>query len=399
MAGDTNHQEILLLIFVHGFKGDDNTFAQFPQRLQTILQGSLPRYQVESLVFPAYETRGQLNEAVARFADWLTTLTVQKEVEHGGSGKAKIVICGHSMGGLLAADAVLEFTKTRPDPKAPIWPNIVACIAFDTPYFGLHPYVFKNSATKAAQYAETAKSVGTALFGSLSGLGSGRSTPEPPSTPPAGLLTGPSPEQPGWSKWAPAAYAVGGALFAGAAAGGAYYKRAELGLGYSWATDHLKYIGNLWDEEASKKRVDDMIEVDETTGIHFRTFYTLLPAVTFVHNLDRTFIVIPKGNPKIQSRFIRAENNTATDEIQAHTGMFAAQTNDGYYNLGLETARLIQEALATKGEIVEAGPIPLDAEMDSDIPPESSSPTPDTGKESTSTSASSDALIDHNPWK
>lgn len=37
-------------------------------------------------------------EAVERFVDWLTTLTVQKEVAHslnGGSGKAKIILCGH----------------------------------------------------------------------------------------------------------------------------------------------------------------------------------------------------------------------------------------------------------------------------------------------------------------
>lgn len=38
-----------------------------------------------------------------------------------------------SMGGLLAADALIEFVRTRPDSTAPLWPNIVACIAFDTP--------------------------------------------------------------------------------------------------------------------------------------------------------------------------------------------------------------------------------------------------------------------------
>ncbi|KAL0573967.1 hypothetical protein V5O48_007982 [Marasmius crinis-equi] len=394
MASDkSTDQGVLLVIFIHGFKGDDDTFAQFPQRLENILQGSLPRLKVESHLFPAYKTRGELNEAVVRFADWLTTLTVQKEVEHGGSGKAKVVICGHSMGGLLAVDSVLEFVKTRPDPQAPIWPNIIACIAFDTPYFGLHPYVFKNTASKAAQYAETAKT----LFDSWNSVGSGKATTSGSSTPPAGLLTGPTPEQSGWGKWAPAAYAVGGALFAGAAAGGAYYKRAELGLGYTWATDHLKYVGNLWDEEALKKRVDNMIEVDETKGIFFRTFYTFLPALPLVHNLDRTFMIIPKGNPKIQSRFLRAENNIAADEVKAHVGMFAANTNDGYYNLGLETARLIQEALVSKGEMVEAGPIAQDVEEMSE--PQSAAPASEPDTPQKSATASPDPLIDHNPWK
>jgi hypothetical protein len=37
-------------------------------------------------------------EAVDRFAEWLTKLTVEKEVANGmggGAGKAKIVLCGH----------------------------------------------------------------------------------------------------------------------------------------------------------------------------------------------------------------------------------------------------------------------------------------------------------------
>ena len=33
------------------------------------------------------------------------------------------------------------------------------------------------------------------------------------------------------------------------------------------------------------------------------------------------------------------------DEIEAHTGMFAAQTNDGYYKLGLEAAAVVRGAV------------------------------------------------------
>jgi hypothetical protein len=85
--------------------------------------------------------------------DWLTTLTVEREVANGtggGAGKAKIILCGHrlapflesktfinnifrSMGGLLAADALLAIANSRPDKEAPLWPRIIACIAFDTP--------------------------------------------------------------------------------------------------------------------------------------------------------------------------------------------------------------------------------------------------------------------------
>lgn len=47
--------------------------------------------------------------------------------------RAFIETLGASMGGLLAADTLREFVRTRPDQSAPLWPNIVACFAFDTP--------------------------------------------------------------------------------------------------------------------------------------------------------------------------------------------------------------------------------------------------------------------------
>ena len=37
------------------------------------------------------------------------------------------------MGGLLAADTLRAFVDSRPDKDAPLWPKIVACIAYDTP--------------------------------------------------------------------------------------------------------------------------------------------------------------------------------------------------------------------------------------------------------------------------
>lgn len=53
------------------------------------------------------------------------------------------------------------------------------------------------------------------------------------------------------------------------------------------------------------------------------------------------------------AHFLPAVNNTATDELQAHTGMFAAHSNDGYYKLGLETAGLIREAIMLGRGVVE----------------------------------------------
>ncbi|EDR12317.1 uncharacterized protein LACBIDRAFT_311606 [Laccaria bicolor S238N-H82] len=166
----------LLVVFIHGFKGTDQTFREFPKRLEHILSETISNVKVECLVFPAYEVTCTDDKAVVRFADWLTTLTVEREVASGGeAGNAKIVLCGHSMGGLLAADTLREFVNSRPDAQAPLWPKIIACIAFDTPYYGLHPFVVKNSATK---YADAAKSIGT-LLGSFPGFSAKTTTPPP----------------------------------------------------------------------------------------------------------------------------------------------------------------------------------------------------------------------------
>ncbi|CAK5265010.1 unnamed protein product [Mycena citricolor] len=327
-------RELLLLVFIHGFKGTDQTFRDFPERLQHVLTETVGNLDVQCVVFPAYETKGDLNEAVVKFADWLTNLTVEKEVASGGgAGSAKIVLCGHSMGGLLAADTLKEFLNSRPDNKAPLWPKIIACIAFDTPYLGLNPDVFKSSATKALQFADTARNVGTSLFGAFAGLGASKAVGSAPAAPNTATS---SP----WAKWAaPAAYAVGGALLAGAAAGTTYYHREDIGLGYSWATDHMKYVGNLWDSDALDKRVDFL------TNLQAQEIST--PSFSYT-DAEHHGTHIHRSARKSASRsgfFILARNGLAADEIQAHTGMFSAQTNDGYYDLGLQTANLIKDAL------------------------------------------------------
>ncbi|KAG8698159.1 hypothetical protein FRC08_006100, partial [Ceratobasidium sp. 394] len=291
--------ELVLCVLIHGFKGTDSTFGAFPHRVGHLVEqvltvgrgyadnldldlegpepeGPTSKATVECLVFPAYETRGELKEAVERFVDWLTTLAVQKEVAHslaGGSEKAKIILCGHSMGGLVAADALLSIARWRPEMHAPLWPWIVGCIAFDTPYYGLHPAVFSNSAAKAVDYASAAQQA----FSTFNSLRSSSPTPAPQPIR-AAIMPPPSASQvtkstSPWSTWVPA---VGGALLAGAAAGTAYWKRKEAaeygaqvaGVG-TWLKDHMQYLGSLWDEKALARRVDEVVRLVEEGGVAF----------------------------------------------------------------------------------------------------------------------------------
>lgn len=47
--------ELLLLVYIHGFKGTDESFEKFPERLEHMLSETIPDVTVESRVFPAYE--------------------------------------------------------------------------------------------------------------------------------------------------------------------------------------------------------------------------------------------------------------------------------------------------------------------------------------------------------
>ncbi|CAE6447622.1 unnamed protein product [Rhizoctonia solani] len=362
--------ELVLCVFIHGFKGTESTFGAFPARVGHLVEQVLKvgrgfgdnldedpvvepesatlrpgNVTVECLVFPSYETKGELQEAVERFVDWLTTLTVQKEVAHhlkGGSGKAKIILCGHSMGGLIAAEALLSIARSRPDKDAPLWPWIVGIIAFDTPYYGLHPSVFSNSASKAADYVSAAQQA-------FSAFNSFRPTSPKPTSQPVRAIMGPatvaqhSKSASPWTTWAPA---VGGAIIA---AGTAYWKRNEVvqygaqvaGVG-TWLRDHMQYIGNLWDEQASRRRVDAIMELVEEGGVIFHNYYTVIPP-SRKYPGERTFIILPpKTSLAAQKKvFTPAHNALAADEIAAHMGMFEAQTNDGYYSLGLRAAESV----------------------------------------------------------
>lgn len=144
---------LLLLIFIHGFKGSaETTFEDFPSRLSHLLAETHPRLAVRSLVYPTYDTRGSLDVAVANFVEWLEEqvllLEAKPEVDGetgkerrfeetgrgGGKGTVHVALCGHSMGGLVAGDAALRIAKdNEAQGMGPYWPNVFAVIAYDSP--------------------------------------------------------------------------------------------------------------------------------------------------------------------------------------------------------------------------------------------------------------------------
>ena len=141
-------------------------------------------------------------------------------------------------------------------------------------YLGLHPNVVKHQVTKAAEVVQTTKTF-VSDFMKLINQNSQRPTASGTTRKPVAALPAPEPATGSggfWQKWGTTALAVGGAaITAGAAASAAYYKKDDIGTGYMWATDHMKYVGNLWDEAELNNRLDTIFSYDKNMGILFRT--------------------------------------------------------------------------------------------------------------------------------
>lgn len=347
-------KDLLLCVFVHGFKGDDDTFQDFPSRVEFLLQETVENVSVESIVFPRYETRGSLSTAVEAFVEWLDREVQQREVkraielegEYGAAGTAKVVLCGHSMGGLLIADAITSIRQIYRE--GPLWPRIIAVLAFDTPYLGVHPNLYKD---KVEDLHTIITAIGGLGFGAGASTSKPTSAPKPP-TPKAITSSGSATPTGGgqatsWGTWAK----IGGALLAaGGTAAAAYYHKdtitSSVSSGVTFLNDHMAYVGNLYDEKAMKDRLNSLVQVSKDHKIIFRAFYTYLPKqVKLGQTRPRTFIILPYSKTDPAPYFVPAGNARATDEIKAHMGMFNPKTNDGYYDLGSKTAQFIREAI------------------------------------------------------
>ncbi|PWZ03269.1 hypothetical protein BCV70DRAFT_197497 [Testicularia cyperi] len=416
-TGMENKTQLLLLVFIHGFKGSsDTTFEGFPERLTHILQETYSGLHVQSVVYPTYDTRGSLAAAVESFVDWLTQQTlaleskpdidpesgkIRKSGRGGGLGSVKIVLAGHSMGGLVAVDAALSIAANSlagtsgTAPSSPteqkaadaerLWPRILAVLAYDTPYFGVHPGVFKHGINKYAGYLQTAQNLGTFLApmgvglaarwnserqsqqqtGSQSqspqassspGVGSSRSTSAPPPT--SGSNSNSAVPNRATNNWRTALFATGAvAIASGAAASAAYFNKDKINQGYSWVSDHLAFVSNLWDEQALRQRLDSLIAQPQ---ILFHCFYTRIspapaPSLPFAapasniagasQDKDRTFIILPPLSTDSANYFTPNDNKIAQDEVTAHITMFNHVQNTSFFTLVHSSLNLIASAL------------------------------------------------------
>lgn len=331
-------RKTLLLCFIHGFKGGDDTFgekSEFSQHLAAILSVELPRVDVRAVTYPKYETRGDLHECVSRFRDWLLEKVIDIEVEMGTPSPTvdpgvRVILVGHSMGGIVAAETALSIssdtpikeptdgngndgeddnedtktsttkTKTASDDKdsrsktgpadeqphlnSLMFPYIQGVLAFDTPYLGISPGVVAHGAEGHYNSAAAAWSQLSGIGGALWGARSAAT--QMPTKPSAGALPAPPTKDGGNNNNKNDKAATGGwgkmAMYAGAAgalaAGGAaaYMNRETITDGWSWVGSHLEFVGCLARGEELRRRVAGMARLGDELGVGFANLYTRL---------------------------------------------------------------------------------------------------------------------------
>ncbi|GLA31076.1 hypothetical protein AnigIFM63326_009516 [Aspergillus niger] len=130
----------LLLIYIHGFLGSEDSFCNFPRDVHDLLKASLAQTHITyTKIYPRYKTRGPIHVARDDIIRWLSPHMAPD---------LDLILLGHSIGGLIAADVALAQSY----PTAGHFPNsdlnniFVGLVAFDTPFLGLHPRVITTAA-------------------------------------------------------------------------------------------------------------------------------------------------------------------------------------------------------------------------------------------------------------
>lgn len=124
------YRRTLLIVFIHGFMGNETSFKSFPAHVHNVLSMTLSEtHVVYSKIYPRYKSRKNISFARDDFSKWLEPLE---------SPKTDVILVGHSLGGILAAEVVLipaSYGKYEHNHR------ILGIIAVDVPFLGMHPGV------------------------------------------------------------------------------------------------------------------------------------------------------------------------------------------------------------------------------------------------------------------
>ncbi|KAI2643625.1 hypothetical protein GGS21DRAFT_486148 [Xylaria nigripes] len=138
----------LLVIYVHGFMGNDTSFQSFPAHVHKYLKLALSdSHMVHSKIYPRYKTYKSIDIARDNFSKWLEPLE---------SPKTDVVLVGHSMGGLLIADVALIPSATQHS-NGYFKHRILGTVNLDSPLLGMHPGIVVSGISSLFRKNETPK--------------------------------------------------------------------------------------------------------------------------------------------------------------------------------------------------------------------------------------------------
>lgn len=338
-----------------------------------------------------------------RFRGWLVDKVVDLEVASGTASPTvepgvRVVLVGHSMGGIVAAESVLGVVgedvvgvekgedggeassgkKTEessaaepplpPDPgqSTLFFPRIQAVLAFDTPYLGISPGVLAHGAEERFNSASSAYKAYTNAS-SIFGWKSPRSSsPAPPQQVPGASSKGLPPADGStagrsWGKYA----MYGGAAAAIAAAGGAAYMNwNKIDMGMKWAGSHLEFVGCLARGAELQKRVERMVALRKSHGIGFANFYGALGKKTedstkyagAVVGADRTFCVVPKSTKPAPLGSKRSSSYSTKEDVPRKRRKSSTADVEGMeaeMSHGEQVAQFAEDASKSKGHWVK----------------------------------------------
>ncbi|KAF2157010.1 hypothetical protein K461DRAFT_219617 [Myriangium duriaei CBS 260.36] len=122
----------LLLIYIHGFMGDERSFQSFPAHVHNVVTTLLAEsHVVHSKIYPRYRSKNNISIARDDFSRWLTPHESQS---------TDVILLGHSMGGLLSVEVALMPSQQR----LGLQHRILGTLNLDVPFLGMHPRVVKS---------------------------------------------------------------------------------------------------------------------------------------------------------------------------------------------------------------------------------------------------------------
>ncbi|KAG0648408.1 hypothetical protein D0Z07_5327 [Hyphodiscus hymeniophilus] len=380
----------VFICFIHGFKGNEETFYHFPDDLRRLVQEQVPDLNVHTELYPKYDTRGDLAVCVEAFKDWLQGKITDLETKAENKNAIKdpsvgVILVAHSVGGLVAADTLFSVLDNRPvslDPNTKLmFPLIHGLIAFDTPYNGLARSMFAYGAFSQYQNINSLWSVGTSV-GAL--LTSGGVSSVSGAAAASNQLA--SSQSPKWKRYQLLAARTGtyGAILAGGVAAymnraeiaegfsklnegklseswskvswentregisqiPAYVSRESIGGGFTWMASHLKFVGALMKPAQLKMRLE---RLGALKGIGVADLYTSLGENGYWSGgyfvPKRTFCAVPRAPEEEARIFTEWPNEKAADEIAAHCSMFRPENNPKYEQMAEKTRDLVVQFL------------------------------------------------------